>query len=114
MQQNAVIQQPLGVEWQDIQVAIKLMLVIIEQPLDLLTLSKKLGQSRRNVERLFRTYMNCLPGKYYLGLRLIRARQHLHQTSKIVQQVAVCCGFSLAAHFSRCYRDHYGVPPRSD
>ncbi|PTW59828.1 AraC family transcriptional regulator with amidase-like domain [Breoghania corrubedonensis] len=114
MQQNAVIQQPLGIERQDLQAAIKLMLATIEQPLDLLTLAKRLGQSRRNVERLFRTYMNCSPGKYYLGLRLIRARQLLHQTSKTVQQVAVCCGFSSAAHFSRCYRDHYGVPPRSD
>lgn len=114
MQQNAVIQQPLGVERQDLQAAIQLMLATIERPLDLLTLAKKLGQSRRNVERLFRTYMNCSPGKYYLGLRLIRARQLLHQTSKTVQQVAVCCGFSSAAHFSRCYRDHYGVPPRSD
>ena len=66
------------------------------------------------MERLFRTYMNCSPAKYYLGLRLIRASQLLHQTSKSVQQVAVCCGFSSAAHFSRCYRDHYGVPPRSD
>ncbi|MEI2385169.1 GlxA family transcriptional regulator [Breoghania sp. JC706] len=114
MQQNAVIQQPLGIERQDLQAAIQLMLTTIEQPLDLLTLAKRLGQSRRNVERLFRTYMNCSPGKYYLGLRLIRARQLLHQTSKSVQQVAVCCGFSSAAHFSRCYRDHYGVPPRSD
>ncbi len=114
MQQNAVIQQPLGVERQELQAAIRLMLATIEQPLDLLTLARQLGQSRRNVERLFRTYMNCSPGKYYLGLRLIRARQLLHQTSKTVQQVAVCCGFVSAAHFSRCYRDHYGVPPRSD
>ncbi|WP_321501740.1 GlxA family transcriptional regulator [Breoghania sp.] len=114
MQQNAIIQQPLGVERQELQAAIRLMLATIEQPLDLLTLSRRLGQSRRNVERLFRTYMNCSPGKYYLGLRLIRARQLLHQTSKTVQQVAVCCGFVSAAHFSRCYRDHYGVPPRSD
>ncbi|AXS42200.1 GlxA family transcriptional regulator [Breoghania sp. L-A4] len=114
MQQNAIIQQPLGVESEELQAAIRLMLATIERPLDLLTLANRLGQSRRNIERLFRTYMNCSPGKYYLGLRLTRARQLLHQTSMTVQQVAVCCGFVSSTHFSTCYRDHFGVPPRSD
>jgi transcriptional regulator GlxA family with amidase domain len=114
MRQQAVLQQPLGVERQELQAAVKLMLDHIESPLDLLTLSTRLGQSRRNVERLFRKYMNCSPGRYYLGLRLIQARQLLNQTRMSVLEVALTCGFSSATHFSKRYRSYFGVAPRTD
>ena len=73
-------------------------------PLDLVTLADRLGQSRRNVERLFRKYLDCSPARYYLGLRLMRARQLLSQTHMSVMEVALCCGFVSATHFSQRYR----------
>lgn len=99
---------------EDLMAAITLMQTNIEEPLDLLTLAAELGQSRRNLERLFRRYMDCSPAKYYLGLRLKRARQLLHQTRMSVMEVSISCGFISATHFSKCYRDYFGVPPRSD
>ncbi|WP_434625776.1 GlxA family transcriptional regulator [Azospirillum sp. B2RO_4] len=99
---------------EDLNAAVAVMQANIEEPLDLLTLAAELGQSRRNLERLFRKYMNCSPAKYYLGLRMKRARQLLCQTRMSVMEVSISCGFISATHFSKCYRDHFGVAPRSD
>lgn len=112
-QQEAVQPNP-AVDHDDLLAAVLMMQDNIEEPLDLLALSVELGQSRRNVERLFRKYMNCSPAKYYLGLRLKRARQLLCQTRMSVMEVSISCGFVSATHFSKCYRDYFGVPPRSD
>jgi transcriptional regulator GlxA family with amidase domain len=114
MRQHAAPQPPLAVEREELQAAVRMMLENIETPVDLLTLAHRLGQSRRNVERLFRKYLNCSPARYYLGLRLTRARQLLNQTHLSVLEVALCCGFTSATHFSHRYRDYFGMPPRSD
>ena len=112
--QSSVVQLPVGSDREDLRAAIALMHELIETPVDLETLARRLGTSRRSLERLFRKFMACSPAKYYLGLRLVRARQLLHQTSMPVVEVALCCGFSSATHFSRCYRDRYGMPPKAD
>lgn len=114
IRQHAAPQPPLALEREELQAAVRMMLENIETPLDLLTLAHRLGQSRRNVERLFRKYLNGSPARYYLGLRLTRARQLLNQTHLSVLEVALCCGFTSATHFSQRYRDYFGVPPHSD
>ncbi|EWY42664.1 AraC family transcriptional regulator [Skermanella stibiiresistens SB22] len=114
VRQREAIQPDPGIEREELAAAVKLMMANIEEPLDLLTLSNQLGQSRRNVERLFRKFMNCSPARYYLGLRLKRARQLLFQTRMSVMEVAISCGFVSATHFSKCYRDYFGVAPRDD
>lgn len=114
VRQREAIQPDPAIEREELAAAVKLMLENIEEPLDLLTLSSRLGQSRRNVERLFRKFMNCSPARYYLGLRLQRARQLLCQTRMSVMEVAISCGFVSATHFSKCYRDYFGVAPRND
>lgn len=114
VRQQEAIQPNPGVDREDLLAAILLMQANIEEPVDLLTLSSRLGQSRRNVERLFRKHLDCSPAKYYLALRLKKARQLLSQTRMSVMEVSISCGFVSATHFSKCYRDHFGVPPRSD
>ena len=114
MNQLAMGQPPIAVERRELQAAIEMMLEHIEMPLDVLTLAGRLGQSRRNMERLFRHSMNCSPARYYLGLRLLKARQLLNQTRMPVMEVALSCGFCSATHFSKRYRGYFGVPPRTD
>jgi transcriptional regulator GlxA family with amidase domain len=58
--------------------------------------------------------MGCTPARYYLDLRLKRARALLRQTTLSVLDVAVACGFASASHFSKRYRDLFGQSPRSD
>lgn len=112
MRQHAAPQ--LVLERAELQAAVRIMSENIETPLDLATIAHRLGQSRRNMERLFRKHLNGSPGRYYLELRLTRARQLLSQTRMSVLQVALCCGFASATHFSQRYRAYFGVPPRSD
>lgn len=103
-----------SIERRELSAAIALMHENIEEPLDLHTLAQRLGQSRRNIERLFRSHLSVSPARYYLDMRLKRARQLLLQTTMSVMEVAISCGFVSATHFSKCYRDRYGVPPRRD
>ena len=53
------VQPNPGIEREELLAAVKLMQDNIEEPLDLLTLVPA-GQSRRNVERLFRKYHELL------------------------------------------------------
>ena len=94
--------------------AISLMEANIEEPMRLDELSRHVGLSRRQLERLFRKHLQCVPARYYLELRLARARRLLLQTTLSVVDVAFACGFVSAPHFSKCYRDYYGVPPREE
>jgi transcriptional regulator GlxA family with amidase domain len=94
--------------------ALLLMEANIEDPLTTDDIAGLVGVSRRQLERLFRQYLGSMPSKYYLGLRLSKARTQLQRTSKSVVQISLACGFSSAAHFSNAYRERFGVTPRED
>lgn len=94
--------------------AVSLMEANLEEPMSPDELAKHVGLSRRQLERLFQKYLSCVPTRYYLELRLARARQLLLQTSMSIVDVAFACGFVSAPHFSKCYRDFFGVPPRDE
>ena len=94
--------------------ALQLMEANIEDPLMTDDIANLVGVSRRQLERLFRQYLGSMPSKYYLGLRLAKARMQLQRTSKSIVQVSLACGFSSAAHFSNAYRERFGVTPREE
>ena len=52
--------------------------------------------------------------RYYLEIRLDRARHLLVQSSMPVVEVAVACGFVSASHFSKCYRELYNRSPQQE
>ena len=54
------------------------------------------------------------PRRYYVELRLQRARALLQYTEMSVVEVAVASGFGSAAHFSRTYRGWAGRPPSDE
>lgn len=63
---------------------------------------------------LFKKHLQTVPSKYYLELRLEKARQMLRRSDKPVLQVGLACGFSSASYFSTAYRNHYGLTPREE
>jgi transcriptional regulator GlxA family with amidase domain len=67
--------------------------------------------STRQLERLFRRYLSRSPKRYYMELRLHKARNLLMQTDMSVINVALACGFASPSHFSKCYRAHYNTTP---
>ncbi len=86
----------------------------LEEPLSRGDLAAGSGLSSRQLERLFRKYLNRSPARYYLELRLNKARLLLLQTNMSVIDVALACGFVSASHFSKCYRDFFGHTPRRE
>jgi transcriptional regulator GlxA family with amidase domain len=86
----------------------------LEEPIELEELASFVGISRRQLERLFLKHLDCTPSRYYLKLRLDRARQLLKQTTCSIIEVASMCGFVSAPHFSRCYRKYIGVSPKEE
>jgi len=86
----------------------------LEEPINLDELASYVDISRRQLERLFQKHLGCSPSRYYLKLRLMRARQLLRQTSMSIIEVAAACGFVSTPHFSKCYRAYLGMPPRDE
>jgi transcriptional regulator GlxA family with amidase domain len=104
----------LGVRHPKLLSVIELMEANLEEPLGRLQLAKQADLSTRQLERLFRKYLGRSPARYYLELRLNRARLLLLQTNMSVIDVALACGFVSASHFSKCYRDYFGRTPRKE
>ncbi len=112
--QRVPLHLALGSNQPKLTEAVTLMEANIEEPISLDELSSYVGISRRQLERLFQKHLNCVPTRYYLNLRLNRARLLLLQTSKSIVDIALACGFISAPHFSKCYRDLFGIPPRDE
>lgn len=92
-------------------VAIQIMENNIEDPLTPDDISDVIGLSTRQLERLFAKHVGVSPKRYYLGLRLEKARDLLRQTDFSVTDVCVACGFKSLSHFSKSYRAAYGISP---
>ena len=82
-----------------------------EEPISPSELAKGVNMSTRQLERLFRRYLNRSPKRYYMELRLEKARNLLLQTDMSVINVALACGFTSPSHFSKCYRNHFQRTP---
>ncbi|WP_295045237.1 GlxA family transcriptional regulator [uncultured Paracoccus sp.] len=83
----------------------------LEDPISPAQLAADAGMSTRQLERLFRRYLNRSPKRYYMETRLARARNLLMQTDMSIIEVALASGFSSPSHFSKCYRALYGGTP---
>jgi transcriptional regulator GlxA family with amidase domain len=101
----------IGVRHPKLSQVIQMMETNIEEPISPSTLAKDVGMSTRQLERLFRRYLNRSPKRYYMELRLQKARNLLMQTDMSVINVALACGFASPSHFSKCYRAHYDTTP---
>ena len=101
----------IGVRHPKLSQVIHMMEQNIEEPISPATLAQDVGMSTRQLERLFRRYLNRSPKRYYMELRLQKARNLLMQTDMSVINVALACGFSSPSHFSKCYRAQYNTTP---
>ncbi|QCP52117.1 GlxA family transcriptional regulator [Trinickia violacea] len=83
----------------------------IEEPLSRDELARLASMSQRQLQRLFHEHLGMTPTHYYLTLRLRRARELLLQTNMSIMDITMACGFQSACHFSKSYRETFGVPP---
>ncbi|MBU1315346.1 MAG: GlxA family transcriptional regulator [Alphaproteobacteria bacterium] len=112
--QRLPLRARLGVQNTKVLSIIELMENNLSEPLSLVEIADDADLSRRQIERLFRQEMGRSPARYYLEIRLDRARHLLVQSSMPVVEVAVACGFVSASHFSKCYREVYNRSPQQE
>jgi transcriptional regulator GlxA family with amidase domain len=112
--QRMALPARLGVRHPKLVKVIRLMEESLEEPITRARLADAVGLSSRQLERLFRKYLGRTPTRYYLELRLNRARLLLLQTDMSVLDVALACGFVSASHFSKCFREFFGRTPREE
>ena len=112
--QRMAVQGRLGVANEKLITAIGMMEASNEDPRPVREIAADVALSARQLERLFAKYLRASPSRYYMKLRLDRARAMLLQTTKPILDVAVACGFASASHFSRCYRTVYGHKPSDE
>ena len=98
---RAALHYLIGANQPKLVSAVTLMEANIEEPLGLDELASYGNISRRQLERLFLKYLGCSPSRYYLQLRLFRARLLLVQTNMPIIDIAVSCGFSTAPQFQQ-------------
>jgi len=109
--QRLSIPTRIGVRHPKLANVIKMMEENIEEPMSPSILAQDVGMSTRQLERLFRRYLDRSPKRYYMELRLQKARNLLMQTDMSVINVALACGFTSPSHFSKCYRAQYDTTP---
>ena len=112
--QYVPLRAQIGVSHDSLIRVAQLMEENIEKPLSLDEIANATGLSRRQIERLFKRHLNCVPKRYYLQMRLRRARELLLQTSMPIIDITTACGFQSPPHFSRCYRAQFGCPPSAE
>ena len=110
-EQRLSIPTRIGVRNQKLANVIEKMETNLEEPISPSALALQAGMSTRQLERLFRRYLSRSPKKYYMELRLQKARNLLLQTNMSVINVALACGFASPSHFSKCYRSHFLTTP---
>ncbi len=109
--QYVPLRAQIGISHRGLLRVAQLMEEHIEKPLSLEQIAKATGLSRRQIERLFKRDLNCVPKRYYLEIRLRRARELLLQTAMPITDITAACGFQSPPHFSKCYRQLFGHPP---
>lgn len=109
--QKVSLQSRNGMRNHHLAAAITRMGEQLENPVSPSAIAREIGISTRQLERLFGKYLNASPKKYYMDMRLERARHLLVQTEMSVMDVAMACGFESSGHFSRVYRTAFGCTP---
>ena len=112
--QRIALQARFGQLQPKLSEAVALMEANLEEPLATDDVAKLIGLSRRQLERLFKQYLGSVPSRYYLGLRLQRAKKMLQESNHSIVQIGLQCGFSSGSHFSTAYGALFGIAPREE
>ena len=112
--QRIALQTRFGALQPQLSEAVTLMENNIEETLSTDDIAQLVGLSRRQLERQFKQYLGTMPSRYYLELRLKKARQLLLESNSSIVQIGLICGFSSGAHFSTAFGAQFGITPREE
>lgn len=69
------------------------------------------NRSNASFRRDFKTYYHTTPGKWLTNRRLEKAKLLLKSSNKLISDITVDCGFKNVSHFSRIFKERFGVSP---
>jgi len=83
----------------------------VGQSITVTELATRIGISRRELLRLFRSELNSTPSSILGQRRLDRARSLILNTGLPMTTIADSVGFSSQSHLTSSYRAHFGITP---
>jgi len=113
-EQRVPLRHTIGGQSEKLIATVELMEANINEPIDQADLATYVGLSRRQLQRLFHRHLHCTPSRYYLQIRLARARELLRQTGMGLVEISSLTGFVSTSHFSKTYKELYGYPPSAE
>jgi len=104
----------LELKTQDVLVkrALLIMQQNIEMPIPVVEIARRIGASKRQLERHFRAHLDTSPQAAFLRLRLEAAYRWIANSNKSMTTIAVECGFCDSSHLNRMFRRHFGQTPQ--
>jgi transcriptional regulator GlxA family with amidase domain len=101
-----------GVKDQRVRYAVHFIEQRLDSAVSVEAVASFVGVSKRQLERIFRAALGMSPAQFHRRLRLEYGRWQVENSSRLITQIAVDCGFADAAHFAREFRNTYGCRPR--
>jgi AraC family transcriptional regulator len=97
---------------QRVNLAIDHIVAHLDGPLRLRDMARVAMLSPFHFHRVFQALVGSTPSDFAKRLRLEKAlRLMSHNRSTSLTTIALACGFSSSSDFSRCFKQHFGVPP---
>ncbi len=110
-QQRIPLKHEVGNQSEKLVATVELMETNVREPIAQAELAAYAGVSIRQLQRLFQRYLDRTPSRYYLQVRLMRARELLQQTRMSVVEISTLTGFVSSSHFSKSFKEFYGHSP---
>lgn len=85
---------------------------ISDSTLNINALSGEMCMSRASFFRKIKSLTGVTPNNFILIYRLNRAAEMIRSREYRLNEVSDLLGFSSQSHFSRCFKQHFGITPK--
>ena len=114
IQSSATRQETPGAKLQEfyIQEAVNFMELNYQRELTVEEIASVCRLNRSYFSKLFKENKGCPPQEFLIRLRLSKAAEKMKTTTASIGDISASCGYPNQLHFSRAFRQRYGVSPR--